>query len=118
MKTGFAAAALLVVCTNTILFAQERFQDRRKYLDPNTPVSDDPRRVPVRPGPRGPDGTLVLRGGRLFDGTGAPVREATVVIERNKIAQILPTGSSDWPHDARVIDVPEKRGLAVRLDLI
>ena len=49
MKTGFAAAALLVVCTNTILFAQERFQDRRKYLDPNTPVSDDPRRVPVRP---------------------------------------------------------------------
>src|SRR3989442_14182824 len=41
------------------------------------------------PGPRGPDGTLVLRGGRLFDGTGAPVREAPVVIERNKIAKIF-----------------------------
>ncbi|OLD61124.1 MAG: hypothetical protein AUI53_06980 [Acidobacteria bacterium 13_1_40CM_2_60_7] len=117
MKTGFAAAALLVVCTNTILFAQERFQDRRKYLDPNTPVSDDPRRVPVRPGPRGPDGTLVLRGGRLFDGTGAPVREATVVIERNKIAKILPPGSSDWPKDARVIDVSDKTVLPGLIDL-
>src|SRR5436309_16133524 len=105
MKTGFAAAALLVVCTNTILFAQERFQDRRKYLDANTPVSDDPRRVPVRPAPRGPDGTPVLRGGRLFDGTGAPVREASVVIERNKIAKVLPPASSDWPAGARGIEV-------------
>jgi len=68
MKTGFAAAALLVVCTNTILFAQERFQDRRKYLDPNTPVSDDPRRVPVRPGPRGPDGMSAVS----RDGDGGP----------------------------------------------
>jgi len=36
-----------------------------------------------------------------LDGTGAPVREGTLVIERNKIVKILPAGATDWPKDAQ-----------------
>jgi len=87
------------------LAGQEKAQDRRRSLDPQTETSDDPRRIPVLPGPRGPEGMIVLRGGRIFDGTGAPAREGTVVIRRNKIEKILPSGASDWPKEARLIDV-------------
>jgi len=80
-------------------------------------VSDDPRRIVSKPGPRGPEGTIVLRGGRIFDGTGAPVREGTLVIERNKIVKILPAGATDWPKDAQVIDVSGKTVLPGLIDL-
>ena len=98
-------------------WTQEKAQDRRKFLDPKTLVSDDPRRTVVKPGPRGPEGTLVLRNGRVFDGTGAPAREGTLVIERNKIARILPVNSTDWPKDAQVIDVSGKTILPGLIDL-
>jgi imidazolonepropionase-like amidohydrolase len=62
----------------------------------------------VRRGPRGPEGITVITGGRIFDGTGAAVRNGTLVIERNKIKEILPSGSTDWPQDARVVDVAGK----------
>lgn len=117
MRIRVAVAMLLTVAIWNSAGAQERAQERRKYLDPSTPVSDDPRRVPVKPGPRGPDGSVVLRGGRVFDSTGAPVREATVVIERNKITKILPAGSTDWPKEARVIDVTGKTVLPGLIDL-
>lgn len=111
------AAILAAVSFCGAVSAQEKASDRRKFLDPKTPVSDDPRRVPVRPGPRGPEGTLVLRGGRIFDGTGTAAHEGTVVIERNKIARILPAGSTDWPADAKVIDVSGKTVLPGLIDL-
>jgi imidazolonepropionase-like amidohydrolase len=117
MKTRLLAVFLVVLCCCSIGRAQEKAQDRRKFLDPKTQVSDDPRRIPVRPGPRGPEGTLVLRGGRIFDGTGAPAREGTLVIERNKIARILPAGATDWPRDAQVIDVSGKTVLPGLIDL-
>jgi imidazolonepropionase-like amidohydrolase len=85
--------------------AQERARERRRFLDPTTQTTDDPRRVPVRPGPRGPEGSIVLKGGRVFDGTGAPAREATVVITRNTITSVLPPGSTEFPKDAKVLDV-------------
>jgi imidazolonepropionase-like amidohydrolase len=111
-------AALLAAASLCALGrAQEKAQDRRRFLDPKTPVSDDPRRVPVRPGPRGPEGTLVLRGGRIFDGSGAAAREGSLVIERNKIAKILAPGSTDWPADAKVIDVGGKTVLPGLIDL-
>ena len=44
----------------------------------------------------------MLRGGRVFDGTGAPARAATLVIERNKVARLIPPGTSDWPAGAQV----------------
>jgi len=115
MKWFSATLAMLAVCSFT--WGQEKFQDRRKFLDPTTAVSDDPRRVPVKPGPRGPEGTLVLRGGRIFDGTGAAAREGSLVIERNKIARILPAGSTEWPKDALVIDVTGKTVLPGLIDL-
>ena len=73
--------------------------------------------MPVAPGPKGPDGTIVLRGGRVFDGTGSAAKAATVVIVRNKIARILDAGSTDWPKDARVIDVLGKTVLPGLIDL-
>ena len=117
MKVTISIVTLVVFCGCLFVSAQEKPQDRRKFLDPSTPVSDDPRRIPVKLGPRGPEGTLVLRGGRVFDGTGAPAREATVVIERNKITKILPPNSTDWPKDARVLDVTGKTVLPGLIDL-
>jgi imidazolonepropionase-like amidohydrolase len=111
----FAVVLLLGVCV--AMLAQESARDRRRYLDPATPVSDDPRRVPVPPGPRGPDGSIVLRGGRLFDGTGTAARNATVVILRNKITKILPADSTDWPRDAQIIDVSGKTVMPGLIDL-
>jgi imidazolonepropionase-like amidohydrolase len=106
-KTG-TLWILLFCLTGLLAFPQERAQDRRKSLDSQTPTTDDPRRIPIPPGPRGPEGVIVLRGGRIFDGTGAPARPGTLVIRRNKIEKILPAGASDWPKDARVIDVNGK----------
>lgn len=97
--------------------AQQKIQDRRLWLDPKTPTTDDPRRIPVPPGPRGPEGVLVLRGGRIFDGTGAPARVGTIVIRRNRIEKILPAGAgADWPRDAVIIDVAGKTVLPGLID--
>ena len=117
MKIRALAVLLVAWCFCSSGLAQEQRQERRRFLDPKTQVSDDPRRIVVKPGPRGPEGTLVLRGGRIFDGTGAPAREGTLVIERNKIARILPAGATDWPKDARVIDVSGKTVLPGLIDL-
>ncbi len=87
---------------------QERAQDRRTWIDENTNTSDDPRRIPMPPGQKGPEGRLVITGGRIFDGTGAAVRNGIIVIERNIIKEILPSGSKAWPQDAQVIDVEGK----------
>ncbi len=91
-----------------VVLGQERAQDRRAWIDESATTTDDPRRVPIAPGQQGPEGTLVLTGGRIFDGTGAAVRSGTIVIERNRITRILPSGATDWPQDAQVIDVAGK----------
>jgi imidazolonepropionase-like amidohydrolase len=104
MKAKYCALILGFLAWSPLLDGQEKAQDRRKSLDRETIVSNDPRRIPIPPLPQGPDGTLVLKDGRIFDGTGAAVREGSVVIHRNRIEKILPAGSSDWPADARVID--------------
>ena len=117
MKIRAVVMLVATWCFCSSGLAQEQRQERRRFLDPKTQVSDDPRRIVVKPGPRGPEGTLVLRGGRIFDATGAPAREGTLVIERNKIARILPAGATDWPKDARVIDVSGKTVLPGLIDL-
>ena len=117
MTRSFLWCALGICLLSGIATAQERTaRDRREFLDPSTQVSEDPRRVPVKSIVK-PAGTLVLRGGRIFDGTGAAVHEGTVVIQENKISKILPAGSSDWPGGARVIDVGGKTVMPGLIDL-
>lgn len=112
-----ALGALLLCGAVAELAAQERARDRRRYLAPDQVTTDDPRRIPVPATPRGPAGITVLRGGRVFDGTGAPARPATVVLERNRIARVVAPGVQDWPRDARVIDVTGKTVLPGLIDL-
>ncbi len=85
-------------------FPQERPEDRRRFMEPGTATTDDPRHVPIPPGPRGPEGITVLRGGRVFDGTGAPARAATLVLNGNLIASVLAPSETSWPSGARVFD--------------
>ena len=108
---------LLDVARPHAVRAQDRAQDRRRWLSPTQEVSDDPRRVPAPRGPKGPDGSIVLRGGRVFDGTGAASRPATVVIVRNRISRLLDPASTEWPRDARVIDVTGKFVMPGLIDL-
>jgi imidazolonepropionase-like amidohydrolase len=91
-------------------------QERWKFLQPSTTVSDDPRRVPVPP-QTGPQKTIVLQGGRIFDGTGAAAREGTLVITGNKIAKVLAASATDWPADAQVLDVHDETVMPGLIDM-
>ena len=96
--------------------AQDRAADRRRWLDSTTTTTDDPRRIPIpRRAATGP--TIVLRGGRVFDGTGAAARPGTVVITGDRIASVLAPGATGWPSDARVIDVTGKTVLPGLIDM-
>ena len=108
--------SLILVISCVPAFAQERAEDRRRFLAPSTRVSADPRRVPSK-GLRGPDGTIVIHGGRVFDGTGAPARPGTVLIEGNLLQPILPPEVTSWPEDARVIDATGKTVMPGLIDL-
>src|SRR5437588_6313982 len=99
-RIAIVAGAILAAAFVTHGTAQERARDRRRFLSPDAKTSDDPRRTPVDPAvPRGPEGSIVLRGGRLFDATGASARLATVVITRNAIAAVLAPSSTAWPSE-------------------
>ncbi len=82
---------------------------KNKWLnEKTTPVTDDPRRIPCPAIPKGPNRTLVLKNARIFDSTGKPPFFGTVVLERNKIKDILSLDEVIWPTDAKVIDVQGK----------
>jgi imidazolonepropionase-like amidohydrolase len=101
------AAALISLTAATVapLAAQDKASDRRRLIAPTTETTDDPRRIVIAGQVRGPDGAIVLVGGRVFDGTGAPAKPMNVVIERNRITRVVAPGSANWPAGARVIDV-------------
>jgi imidazolonepropionase-like amidohydrolase len=49
---------------------------------------------------------IVLKSGRLIDGTGAaPVNGTTIVVKDNRIEDVTTRGAGDFPSDARIIDV-------------
>src|SRR6266404_8956440 len=49
---------------------------------------------------------IVLKNGRLIDGTGAaPIDGATIVIRDNRIDAVTTRNQSDWPSGAEIIDV-------------
>ena len=95
---------------------QRQVVDRRPFLG-GVQTSDDPRRVPAAPGERGPEGTRVLFGGFVFDGTGSDPVPGSVVIERNRIAAVLPEGDTGWPEGAQVLDVRGHTVLPGLIDL-
>ena len=95
---------------------QDKVEDRRRALDPRTPTTDDPRRIPRPPVAGGPEGSIVLVGGRIFDGTGKAPFFGTLVIRRNLIERVLPPGKAEWPSDAQVIDVSGKTVLPGLID--
>jgi imidazolonepropionase-like amidohydrolase len=50
------------------------------------------------------EGRLWLANGRLFDGTGAPLRDGSVLLERGRVARVAGAGEHP-PEGARVIDL-------------
>lgn len=104
--------ALLAACTGGASFAADKPKanapsrplDRSAYYEPGAATSNDLRRVPVEPGAGVPETSFVIRNARLFDGTGAPARAATVVVTGNRIASVLAPDATDWPPEAELID--------------
>jgi imidazolonepropionase-like amidohydrolase len=123
MRERIASAtvgALLTWSVASPLGSQDRPADRRRYLDTTiTRTTDDPRRTPIPPERRtGPEPVVVVRNGRLFDGTGTAAREGTLVITGNRITAILPSNAPPtWPRDARVIDAAGKTVMPGLIDL-
>ena len=109
--------ALFAVTATSVLSAQVPRAERRRWIDSTTTVTNDPRRLPVPPGYQAPAGSIILRGGRVWDGTGAPARSATLVITSNRVVALLPPASTAWPKDARVIDVAGKTVMPGLIDL-
>jgi imidazolonepropionase-like amidohydrolase len=118
LRTGiFVMAIAMTSSAFSPANAQEKASDRYRYIAPDAETTDDPRRLPVPPGYLVPEGSIVLKGGRVFDGTGAATRPATIVIEGKTITAILPPNSTDWPQDANVIDVSGQTVLPGLIDL-
>ncbi|HKS58045.1 MAG TPA: hypothetical protein VJS12_22300, partial [Steroidobacteraceae bacterium] len=78
--------------------------DRSGYFDKGAATTDDLRRVAMPAGFNDVKTSFVFKNARLFDGTGAPARNATVVVVGNRIAKVLSPDSTDLPKDAEVID--------------
>ena len=90
LRTRHATVVLLWLTTSFAAYGQQQFEDRRRFFDENQVTTDDPRRIPMPNVPRGPEGTTVLRGGRLFDGTGTAAPAATLVL-----AELGPVAGGD-----------------------
>jgi imidazolonepropionase-like amidohydrolase len=108
MSTRFTRRVMLgsaLVAALALPAGAARQHDLRQR--PGTATTADPRRVPIPPRDTSSDPVLVLRGGTLFDGTGAdPVADAVVVLRGNRIVEAGPAANVRVPADAaRVIDV-------------
>lgn len=90
---------------------------RTEFLSPETPTTDDPRRVPTPPEPAGPKTIIALTGGRVFDGTGEAARAATVIIEGKRILAVEPAAEARLPSGAKVIAVDGATILPGLIDL-
>jgi imidazolonepropionase-like amidohydrolase len=117
MTTAFlGSATALALLAGSVVPAAAQVFDRRSVTAPTERTTDDPRRVPRRPSAGTPT-RIVLRGGRIFDAVSASIRDATVVIEGNSIAAVLPPGVETWPADAQVIDVAGKTVMPGLIDI-
>lgn len=93
------------------------FHDRRTVEFPSQITADNPQRTPALPRKQGFDGTLVLKGGRIFDSVKDAAYPGTLVIRQNKIVSVLPATSTDWPSEAVVMDVTGKTVMAGMIDM-
>jgi len=91
--------------------------NRDKWLPKSVPTTDDGLRLPVPADHNAPKGSFVLVGARLWDGTGAPARPATIVVQGKAITAILNPGERKWPDDAVVYDVAGKTVMPGLVDL-
>ena len=91
--------------------------NRDKWLPKSVPTTDDGLRLPVPADHNAPKGSFVLVGARLWDGTGAPARPATIVVQGKAITAILNPGERKWPDDAVVYDVAGKTVMPGLIDL-
>jgi len=110
---GFALMAMGVAQgqVSTEIFDRSAFYQGEVY------TTDDVRRVPMPQGHNAPEGSFVLAGGRVFDGTGAGAEMATVVVEGKTIVAILEPGDKNWPSDAELYDVTGKTLMPGLIDL-
>lgn len=61
------------------------------------------------PSTPGPEADLVIIGGTLIDGSGAPPQEGmTIVVDDGRIASVVPEGAAELPDGARVVDAAGK----------
>jgi hypothetical protein len=113
-RTAVALTAVIAACCLAVGAQEKQEQDTRKAEapaaapqtpppSPAPPAASAPREVPKAP-PRaegeGPYGRLILRGVTLIDGTGAPpLGPVDIVIEKNRIADIVPVGYPGVPID-------------------
>jgi imidazolonepropionase-like amidohydrolase len=91
--------------------------NRDQWLPRSVPTSDDGLRIPQPADFNVPKGSFVLVGGRLFDGTGAAARPATIVVQGKTITAVLNAGERNWPADAVVYDISGKTVMAGLIDL-
>ncbi|HKX54696.1 MAG TPA: amidohydrolase family protein, partial [Xanthomonadales bacterium] len=91
--------------------------DRGEWLPESVPTTDDVLRIPVPAGHNAPEGSFVLVGGRLWDGTGAEARPATVVVEGKSITAVLKPDDRSFPENAVVYDVTGKTVMPGLMDL-
>ncbi|MBW2181160.1 MAG: amidohydrolase family protein, partial [Deltaproteobacteria bacterium] len=76
-----------------------------------------PRRIPVKPVPEATAPTLIVKNGRIFDGSGKSACVDTLVIQGNKIKEIVKIGTAVWPDETRVIDASGKTVMPGMIDL-
>jgi len=81
--------------------------NRHDWIAPGTNTDHTPRMIPERPEPATGQVT-VLRGGLVFDTKTLAAAPGSVVVRGDRIVAVLPAASTDWPADAKVIDVTGK----------
>jgi imidazolonepropionase-like amidohydrolase len=114
---------LVVALIPTLVVAQDGgpqarpLYNRDRWLPKSVSTSDDVLRIPVAPDFNVPKGSFVLVGGRLFDGTGAAARPATIVVQGKTITAVLNPSERNWPADAVVYDVSGKTVMPGLIDL-
>jgi imidazolonepropionase-like amidohydrolase len=109
--------SMILIALPASITAQISYKERKKFLADEAQTTDDPRRLPTGNELRGPEGVLVLKGGNIFDATGSKVYTGNIVIERNKIVNILKADDHSWPKDAQVMDVSGMTVMPGMIDL-